>query len=215
MQGTVERGDLVEAAPSAGWQRVADRLAHYALLILLGAVAIAVVGGAVLAVAAPPGAQEVQVVDECPDPPCFGGGGLPGIENLPWIVATLGYGLAILLGLPSVLAGARDVLRGRWAVGGRRWLAFVGPVLVFVGIEVLPHLLNPCGIPYALGHRDLPGICQTDPEWGADVEDRYHLLDHALVGGLPAAGLYWLALRKWRPAVTRLRSAGIRLPRAG
>lgn len=121
MQGTVERGDLVEATPSAGWQRVADRLAHYALLILLGAVAIAVVGGAVLAVAAPPGTQEVQVVDECPDPPCFGGGGLPGIENLPWVLSMLGYGLAILLGLPSVLAGARDVLRGRRAVGGRRW----------------------------------------------------------------------------------------------
>ena len=170
--------------------------------------------GAVLAVAAPPGAQEAPVVDPCPDPPCFGGGGLPGVENLPWILSTLGYGLAILLGLPSVLAGAWDLLRGRWAVGGRRWLAFVGPVLVFVGIEVLPHLANPCGIPYALGSRDLPGFCVTNPEWGADVEDRYHLLDHALVGGLPMAALYWLALRRWRPAIARLRSAGLHRPHA-
>ena len=103
---------------------------------------------------------------------------------------------------------------GRRAVGGRRWLAFVGPVLVFVGIEILPHLVNPCGIPYALGSRDLPGFCVTNPEWGADVEDRYHLLDHALVGGLPMAALYWLALRRWRPAIARLRSAGLHRPHA-
>lgn len=215
MPGMVESGDPVAAAPSAGWQRAADRLARYALRILLGSVAIALVGGAVIAVAAQPGAQEVQFVDECPDPPCFGGGGLPSVSDLPWILSMLGYGLAILLGLASLLAGAWDLLRGRWAVGGRRLLTFVGPVLVFVGIEVLPHLVNPCAIPYALGSRDLPGICVTNPEWGADVEDRYHLLDHALVGGLPMAALYWLALRTWRPALVRLRSAGIGVPRAG
>ena len=119
----------------------------------------------------------------------------------------LGYLLAILLGLPSLLAGGWDLLRGRWAAGGRRWLAFVGPVLVFVGIEVLPHLVNPCAIPYALGSRDLLGICETNPAWGADVEGRYHLLDHALVGALPMAALYRLVLRHWRPDVARPRAA--------
>lgn len=215
MQGIVKRGDPVVAAPSAGWQRLSDRLVCYALLVLLGSVATALVGGAAIAVAAPPGAQEVRFFDECLDPPCFGGGGLPSVSDLPWILSMLGYGLAILLGLPSLLAGAWDLLRGHWAVGGWRLLAFVGPVLVFVGIEVLPHLLNPCAIPYAMGNRDLPGFCVTNPEWGADVEDRYHLLDHALVGGLPMAALYWLALRTWRPAVARLRPAGIGVPRAG
>ncbi len=169
----------------------------------------------VIAVAAPAGAQEVQVVDECPAPPCFGGGGLPGLDSLPWIVATLGYGLALLLSLPSLAVGSWDLLRGRWAAGAGRVLTFVGPVLVFVGIEMLPHLLNPCGLPYALGSRDLPGFCMTNPEWGADVEERYHLLDHALVGGLPLAALYWLVLRTWRPALARLRPPGIRRPRAG
>ena len=115
----------------------------------------------------------------------------------------LGYLLAILLGLPSLLAEAWDVLRGRGAVGVRRWLAFVGPLVVFVGTEILPHLLNPCGIPYALGSRELAGFCATTPAWGADVKERYHLLDHAQGGALPLAALYWLALRRWRPAIAR------------
>ena len=130
---------------------------------------------------------------------------MPGLQDLPWTISMLGYGLVILLGLPSLLAGARDLLRGRRAVGARRSLVFVGPLLVFILSELLPHLLNPCSIPYQLGGWNLPRICQTNPEWGADVDDRYHLLDHALVGALPTAALYWWALRKWRPVVARLR----------
>ena len=210
----VERGDVVATAPAEGWQRLSDRLARYGLLILLLAVAIAVVGGVVVAVAWQPQAEEAPVVDACPNPPCFGGGGLPGVQDLPWISMTLGYGLAILLGLPSLLAGAWDLLRRHWAVGGRRVLTFVGPVLVVGLIEVLPHLLNPCAIPYALGSRNLPGICQANLTWGADVAARYHLLDHALVGGVPLAALYWLALRRWRPALARLWSADPGIPRA-
>ena len=216
MHGMVEKSDLVEATPSTGRQRVAERLARYALLILLGSVAIALVGGAVIAVAAPPGAREVQVVDECPDPPCFGGGGLPSVSDLPWILSTLGYGLAILLGLPSLLAGAWDLLRARWAAGGRRLLAFVGPVLFFVGTEIVPHLLNPCYFALALAGKRLPEFyCDYSPEGGADLADRWHLLDHTLVGAIPLAALYWLALRRWRPAIARLRSAGLHRPRAG
>jgi len=179
----------------ARWPRVADRLARDGWLILRVAVAVAVVGGAVVAVV-PPSSGESP-----------GQGGLPGRQDLPWIVSMLGYGLAILLGVPSLLAGIWDLGHGRIAVGARSLLPFVGPVLVFAGIEVLPHLLNPCTIPYELGSRDLPGLCVTDPAWGADVESRYHLLDHALVGGLPLAALYRLALRRWRPDVARPRVA--------
>ena len=206
MRGIVERGDMGVDGASAGRRHLSDRLARYALFILLLSVAIAVVGGTLIAVAWQPRAQEVQSFDECPNPPCFGGGGLPRGQDLPWALSTVGYVLAILLGLPGLLAGAWAVLRGRWAVGGRRALTFAGPVLVFVLNETLPHLLNPCGLPYALGSRNLPGFCQTNPAWGADVQDRYHLLDHALAGGLPAVGLYWLALRKWHPTIAPPRS---------
>ncbi len=178
---------------SARWQRMADRLARYGWLILLAAVAVAVGGGAVAAVVPPSAGGDT------------GGGGGPGLQDIPWIVSMLGYGLAILLGGPSLLAGVWDLARGRRVVGVRRLLCFVGPVLVFAGIELLPHLLNPCTIPYELGSRDLPGICETDPEWGADVANRYHLLDHALVGALPLAAVYRLALRRWRPDVARPR----------
>ncbi len=173
MQATVEGGDPVEAAQSAGRRRLSDRLARYALLILLLSVAIALVGGVVVAVAWQPRAEETQYFDECPNPPCFGGGGLPGVRDLPWVLSTLGYGLAILLGLPSLLAGAWDLLRGRGAVGGRRLLAFIGPVLVFVGTEIVPHLLNPCHWAVTLGGTRLPEFyCAYSPEWGADLADR-------------------------------------------
>ena len=195
------------AQPPARWQRGADRLARYAWLILLISVAIALVGGAVVAVAWQPGAQEVPAeVDECPSPPCFGGGGLPGAQDVPWIVAMLGYGLAILLGLPSLLAGAQDFVRARWAAGGRRLLAFVGPVLFFAGTEIIPHLLNPCLFALEFAGKRLPELyCAYSPEWGADFADRWHLLDHTLVGAVPMAALYWLALRRWRPALARFR----------
>ena len=177
------------------WQWGADRLARYGWLVLLAAVAVALVGGAIAAVVPQSGADDA------------GGGGMPGLQDVPWIVSMLGYGLVILLGVPSLLVGVWDLARGRRVVGVRRLLPFVGPVLVFAGIELLPHLLNPCTIPYELGSRDLPGICETDPAWGADVAGRYHLLDHALVGALPMAAFYRLALRRWRPDVARPRAA--------
>ncbi len=92
----------------------------------------------------------------------------------------------------------------------RRLLAFVGPVLFFAGTEIVPHLLNPCHWALTLGGTRLPEFyCAYSPEWGADLADRWHLLDHTLVGAVPMAALYWLALRRWRPAVARLRPTGI------
>ena len=131
-------------------------------------------------------------------PPCFGGGGLPGLSDLPVVLPVLGYGLAIALGLPSVLAGGWDLLRGRWGAGGRRLLAFVGPLLVLVGTEVVPHVISPC-LPAELGAGWQPGVCERQEHGGLDVGDRWHALDHALVGAVPMAALYWLALRRWRP----------------
>lgn len=188
----LEEWVLDEASRSTRWQRMADRLARSGWLILLAAVAVGLVGGVIVAVL-PQSSADVA-----------GEGGMPGLLDLPWIMAMLGYGLAILLGLPSLLAGTWDLVRGDRSTGVRRLLPFIGPLLVFVGIELLPHVLNPCTIPYELGRRDLPGICESDPAWGADVEGRFHLIDHALVGALPLTVLYSLALRKWRPAIPRL-----------
>lgn len=194
------------ATASARWQRAADRLARYAWLILLVAVALALVGGVVYAATWEPRPADAQVTgDECPDPPCFGGGGMPGLRDLPVAVSTLGYLAAIVLGLPSLLAGLWDVLRGHWPMGGRRLLAFVGSVLFFVGTEVIPHVLNPCSFALAFAGQRLPEFyCAYSPVWGADLADRWHLLDHALVGALPLATAYTWALRRWHPTVARL-----------
>ncbi|CAA9560653.1 MAG: hypothetical protein AVDCRST_MAG49-2524 [uncultured Thermomicrobiales bacterium] len=183
---------------SARWQRGADRLARWAWPVLLAAVALALAGGVAVAAWASDTEEPEPVVDECEDPPCFGGGGLPGLSDLPVVLPVLGYGLAIALGLPSVLAGGWDLLRGRWGAGGRRLLAFVGPLLVLVGTEVVPHVISPC-LPAELGAGWQPGVCERQEHGGLDVGDRWHALDHALVGAVPMAALYWLALRRWRP----------------
>ena len=198
--------EYVAPSPSAWWQRAADRLARYAWLVLLAAVMIAVLGGVVTAAIWQPSIDTVPAEVPCENPPCFGGGGMPGLRDLPFTVPMLGYLLAIIFGVPSLLAGMVDFLRVRWAAGGRRLLAFVGPVLFFVGTEIVPHLLNPCVWAWEVGGKRLPEFyCAYNPDWGADVADRWHLLDHTLVGAIPFAALYWLALRKWRPDILQLR----------
>ena len=191
----------VALANSARWQRAADRAARWAWLVLLASVTLALLGAAVVGAWNPETEVPEPSVDECVDPPCFGGDGLPGARDLPATLPFLGYGLAIVLGLPSVVAGGWDLLRGRWAAGGRRLLAFVGPLLVVVGTEIVPHVVSPC-LPAVLGADWLPPVCERT-EQGIDVAGRGHPLDHALVGALPMAALYRLALRRWRPDVTR------------
>ena len=180
---------------SARWQRVADRLARYAWLVLPLSITIGLIGGLIAAVDViwhP--TETVQVVDECASPPCFGGGGMPGLQDFPWVLPMLGYALVIFLGAPSLLAAVWDFLRGRWGAAGRRMLPFVGPLLFLVGTEIVPHLLNPCFLALELGGKRFPGMCEYG-EWGADFAGRWHLLDHTLVGAIPFAVLYWLALR--------------------
>jgi len=193
-------------AGSARWQRGADRLARWAWPVLLASVALALVGGLVVAAWNPDTGDPQPSVDACENPPCFGGGGLPGAHGLPVVLPVLGYGLAVVLGLPSLLAGGWDLLRGRRAAGGRRVLAFAGPVLVVAGTELIPHLVSPC-LPTELGVGRPPPVCERTEEHGLDVAGRWHALDHALVGAVPTAALYWLALRRWRPDVVRRRGA--------
>ena len=194
----------VALARSTRWQRTVDRLARWAWLILLASVALALVGGVAVAGWNPALEDPEPYVDECADPPCFGGGGLPGAHDLPVILPFLGYGLAIILGLPSLFAGGWDILRRRWRMGGQRLLVFVGPVLFLAGTEIVPHLLSPC-LPAALGADWLPPVCERTEQHGVDVGGRWHALHHALVGALLMATLYWLALRRWRPEIGRLR----------
>lgn len=46
-------------------------------------------------------------------------------------------------------------------------LLFIGPVLVFAGIGLLPDVLNPGIVPYELGRRDLSRNSETNTRWSA------------------------------------------------
>lgn len=195
----------VALASSTRWQRAADRAARWAWPLLLAAVALALGGGVAIGAWDPDADEPEPAAEECEDPPCFGGGGLPSASDLPAVAPFLGDGLAIVLGLPSLPVGAWDLLRGRWATGGRRRLVVVGPVLFLVGTEVVPHLASPC-LPAELGLGPAPGVCEQTEQGGLDIRGRWHALDHALGGALPMAALYRLALRRWRSDVARWRT---------
>jgi hypothetical protein len=187
------------------WQQVAERSARYGWLILLAAIVVALIGGVISAATWQSGVEDIHVViEECENPPCFGWDGWPSIQDLPFVLAMMGYLLAIVLGFPSLLVGIWSLLSGRWAAAGRWLLMFIGPVVFFVGTEIIPHLLNPCWWTLEWSGQRLPEFyCAYNPAWGADLADRWHLLDHTLIGALPLAALYWLALRRWHPDVVR------------
>ncbi|HUG74553.1 MAG TPA: hypothetical protein VMM81_02635 [Acidimicrobiia bacterium] len=170
----------------------AERLARWAVVVVVVAGVVAVALG-LLALVWSPDLPDAPP-DACPDPPCFGidlGGASP-LLLLPSGAHLLLLGIALLMGGLSLLLSLVAALRGH----GRRALAVgvtavVGPLLVLVGGEVLPHLLNPCVLPDLAG-MEPPGFCVRTAE-GVDVADDWHLLDHALVGFLPLS----LALAWW------------------
>ena len=171
---------------------VGERLARWSVRTVLVAGVLAVIGGAVSAALWRPDPARTAPPDSCPDPPCFGGGGLPGVESLPAVAPVALLGVAVLLGGLSLLLGLLAALRGR----GRAQLmlsvvALVGALLVLIGGEVLPHLLSPCA-PAQLWNAPAPSLCVRSPH-GLDVPERWHALNHAVVGFLPLS----LALNWW------------------
>ncbi|MDQ3044082.1 MAG: hypothetical protein M3R06_02870 [Chloroflexota bacterium] len=183
------------------WPRVVDRLARFGWLVLVVSVVIAVLGGMLTAALDLGGEPSSTQANGCEDPPCFGGGGLPGASDLPTVLPFLGYGLAFLLGAPSALTGVWSIVRGRWSLGWRSLLVFVGPLLFIIGTEIVPHVVNPCLVADLVG-EDLPGLCERT-ESGADIAGRGHALYHTLVGALPMLALYAWALLRWRPKVLK------------
>lgn len=167
---------------SNAWHRVADRLARYGWRVLLLALFVALVGGIIEVFVWEPGAGPTS--DDCLRPPC-GPESMPGLRDIATVLPILGYLLVIVLGIPSLFAGAWDLARARLMDGSFRLLAFVGPLLVLVGMEILPHLVN-------------VGLCAVVTQLctGTDISDRWHPLDHAVLGALPMTALYWWIRQK-------------------
>jgi hypothetical protein len=163
------------------------------LRIVLAVAVFGVLAGLITSVLWVPGApaDAVPASDVCAEPPCPPES-LPGVRDLPVLVAPLGYLLAALLGVAALLLSLLSEGQRR----RRPLLPVLGPVVVLVAMEVVPHLVNPCLIAGMLG--DLPSGCSRTVH-GVDVHDRWHWLHHAVVGGLPAALAYAALLRRRRP----------------
>lgn len=186
-------------------ERATDRLARVGWRSLLIVVALALVGGIVTAAWNPAADSPEPSSRACDSPPCFSLG-TPAPSDLLVIVPTVGYLLVVLMGSPSLLIGARDILVGRRDVGGRRFLVFFGPLLVFIGMELVPHALSPC-LFASVESNPLSVLCEPmehDPA-EVDLANRWHAIHHTVVGALPMTALYWRALRRWRPDVVRRR----------
>lgn len=161
-----------------------ERLAHWSGILVVAAGVVSV-GSGLLALVWFPDLPDAPP-DACTDPPCWSldlGGASP-LVLLPFVAHVLLLGAALLLGglslLLSLVAAVRGDGRHVLAVGA---VAVAGPLLVLVGGEVLPHVLNPCVLPELAG-AEPPGFCTRTSE-GADVPDNWHALDHALEGFLP------------------------------
>ena len=165
------------------------------LRLVLAAALVGVVAGAAEAALWVPSAPDEQLpaADVCPEPPCAPES-LPELRHLPLLVPPLGYLLAALLGLAALLM---SLLRERGGWSRRRLLPVLGPVVVLVAMEVVPHVVNPCLVAGAVGDS-LPSGCSRTVH-GTDVHDRWHALHHAVVGGAPAALGYAALLRRRRP----------------
>jgi hypothetical protein len=164
------------------------------LRLVLGAAVVGVLAGVVESALWEPVARADERADACLDAPCPPES-LPDLRQLPLLVPPLGYLLASVLGVSALLLSLLS--GGRWRSRRRVLLPVLGPVAVFVALEVVPHIVNPCLVADALGDS-LPVGCASTVH-GVDVHDRWHALHHAVVGGLPAAVGYAALLRRRRP----------------
>lgn len=169
------------------WHTVLDRLAYIGVMIIILVVSISVALGLLAALLG-------SFLTEAGDG--LGGG---------WGVPELALTLATLLGVPSLIISAMDILRGRWGQAGRM-LAFWGPLIISIGFIVIGHAIDPCfrGI-WTLGsHWGSIPLCE---QFGIEVNihTRFHLFLHA-APTLILVFLYWVALRKWHPSVAYFRS---------
>jgi len=177
------REEMSQTVTQTPWRRRADRLAQVALLILLISVAFGLIYG-VLDALLYPYVSFIQTVNG----PVFQ-------------LVSLAYFLAVLLGVPGLLVGIQDGFRGQWVQAGRV-LAFVGPLVIFLGVLGLSHLLIPCQTdpPVWPPNTFTPWLCTA-----GGIKGQFHLLHHTLTMGVILLVLYWFALRKWYPSVTRFR----------
>lgn len=175
-----------------------DRVVRGGLFAIIAGILIAVLGSVVVAVVDPV-ATPAPTQQQCADPPCLGGDGLPGAADLPMALSMFAYGIAALSGVPVGILALATMARRSWRSAIRMLIPALGPLLVLIGTELVPHVVNLCLAAHLL-NLPLPAFC-THGEHGVDVVDRLHLLQHTIFGAIPLGTAYWLALSRWyRPS---------------
>jgi hypothetical protein len=177
------------------WERLAPELASFGWRVLLVTVAVALVAG-LLYPASRTSIPEDPLLQsfDCPAPPCFPQTFASRAGDLAVRLPPFGYAAALLLSLPGLAVGVRHLLAGRDAKARPALLAFFGTLIVLVGIDILPHVANPC----LTNGPKLTAICgEFAGRW--DVQDRWHTMLHALLGAVPMTLLFAWASGRWRP----------------
>jgi hypothetical protein len=100
--------------------------------------------------------------------------------------------LAVLISYAHLPFALFDATHRLWRQAAMRALVFLGPIVVALGTE---------------------GLVSHFLWWGPlSNTDRYHILHHNVVAGLPLLLLYWLALRLWwRPDTLASPSLSLRV----
>ncbi len=141
-----------------------DRLTRLSLALLLGATAYGIVVGATI----------TMYYDTVPN--------MGALEDNLGSVQLILYLLAVIVSLSHLPLALADVRHSLWKQASIRALAFIGPLIVFLGTDGL--------IAHSL--------------WWLPISatDRFHMLHHTVFAGLPLTLGYWLLLRGWwRPAI--------------
>jgi hypothetical protein len=151
------------------------------------------------------GSDDAAVSEPCTNPPCPPESlpsGVELLESSPVVLPVALVGLAVLLAVAAAIAVLRDDRAG--VTLARCALLVLGPVVVLVGAEVVPHVATPCW------SGEVPGICEATPEDGYDYAGTVHPFGHALLGWVPLSLLHTWAVRRWWPEMVPRWVPGVR-----
>jgi hypothetical protein len=177
------------------WQKRADSLAHWGLILIIY---ITLINLPLSMIAAYSGSWRLLRWQE--------GGG--------WAIPALTFMIALLLGLPSLVLGLIDLKREGWQQAGQV-LAFLGPLIIFVGFIFISHDLDPCHLGVWTVQSRFGSIPLCERYLGEVLIDtRFHWLLHAIPDPFLVSA-YWFALRKWHQDIAFMHAHELEIEKEG
>ncbi|MEX2536328.1 MAG: hypothetical protein WD273_12100 [Trueperaceae bacterium] len=177
------------------WRRLAQAGTGYGWRALVYTVTLALIVGVFY-----PASRTVIPEDpllqsfDCAAPPCFPQTAASQLGDVLVKLPPFGYLLAMLLCLPGFIVGIRDLRSQQTAAAGPLITPFVATLVVLIGADVLPRVLNPCLV---LGSQ-LDAVCgEFAGRW--NMQEQWNALHRTLLGALPFTALFaWAKGRRQR-----------------